>query len=189
MQEHTKKNWLSNIGTALITLSFIGFIFLFYPIIIIYLFPPKVVSVTAVKGTYITIPAIYAQAPVVEGVDPWDQEAYNNALKKGVAHAKGTFLPGGNGTTFIFAHSSGNPFEASRYNTIFYRLGELVKGDEIVILRNGKRLVYKVREKKEVWPTEVQYLKDTRKKQLILQTCTPIGTNLKRLLVFADPVE
>ena len=35
---------------------------------------------------------------------------------------------------------------------------------------------------------DVSYLIETKKTQLILQTCTPIGTSLKRLLVFADPV-
>ena len=169
--------------------SFVGFGVLFYPIASIYLFPPTISSNIPQKGTYITIPKIYAQSPVIEEVDPWNETEYSEALKKGVAQAKGTSLSGQGGTTFLFAHSSGNPFEANRYNTIFYRLGELVKGDEIVIFRNGEKLVYAVRETKVVKPDETKYLKDISRDQLILQTCTPVGTSLKRLLVFADLVK
>ena len=86
------------------------------------------------------------------------------------------------------------PWEMTRYNTIFLRLGELSVGDEIVITRNGKELKYTVSDKKEVDPSEVNYLLQTDKTEprlnrgkLILQTCTPIGTALKRLLIFADP--
>ncbi len=110
------------------------------------------------------------------------------ALKKGVAQAKGTSLPGEKGTSFLFAHSSGNPLEMNQYNTVFFRLSELVKGDDVIIFRDGVRTRYIVREKKVILPSETEYLRKNDKNQLILQTCTPVGTNLKRLLVFADPV-
>lgn len=42
--------------------------------------------------------------------------------------------------------------------------------------------------KKTVWPNEVKYLKEDQGDILILQTCTPIGTALQRLLVFAKPI-
>jgi sortase A len=176
------------ISTSLIVLSLFGLIVLLYPIISVYLFPKAVISEVPKNGTYITIPKIAAQSPVVESVDPWDESEYMEALKKGVAQAQGTSLPGEKGTSFLFAHSSGNPLEMNQYNTVFFRLSELVKGDDIIILRNGERTRYIVREKKVILPTETDYLKQNPKDQLILQTCTPIGTNLKRLLVFADPV-
>ena len=113
---------------------------------------------------------------------------YNKALQNGVAHAKNTALPGQKGTAFLFAHSSGNPWELTRMNTIFLRLGELQNGDVIEIVSNGKMLKYKVVDKKEVDPTEVDFLLKSEKTQLVLQTCTPIGTSLKRLLVFANPI-
>ncbi len=142
-----------------------------------YFFPPRVESSLPASGSFITIPKIHAQAPVIENVDPWNEASYKEVLKKGVAQAKGT--------NFLFAHSSGNPWEVTRFNTIFFRIGELEKGDPIIMEKNGVKHQYIVKEKKEVWPTDVSYLKNPPKNELILQTCTPIGTSLKRLLVFA----
>lgn len=192
-----------HLGNLLIILSLSGFSFVFYPIARIYLFPPTIQPIQTQKGIFLTIPKIHAQAPIVENVNPWNESQYRQALKKGIAHAKGTALPDEKGlpasqagTIFLFAHSSGAPWEIAWYNTIFLRLGELQKGDSIEITKNGKKYLFKVRGKKEVWPSEVNYLSRSnrdlsqpKKDQLILQTCTPIGTSLKRLLIFADPVD
>ena len=176
-----------HLGNVLLVASFIGFFVIFAPLFSAYIAPPDIKQVTATTGMFITIPKIHAQAPVIEQVDPWNEQVYMAALKRGVAQAKGTALPGQKGTIFIFAHSSGAPWDVTRYNTIFLRLGELQAGDTITIVRNGKTFTYKVRDKKEVWPSEVNYLMQKDKTQLVLQTCTPIGTSLKRLLIFADP--
>lgn len=177
-----------HLGNIFILLSVLGFSYILYPIIKIYLFPPAIKQIQTQKGIFLTIPKIHAQAPIIENVNPWNQSEYLQSLKKGIAHAKGTALPGENGTIFLFAHSSGSPWEITWYNTIFLRLNELQKKDRIEIVKNGKKYLYKVRDKKEVWPSEVNYLLQTKKDQLILQTCTPIGTSLKRLLIFADPI-
>jgi sortase A len=183
-----KNKLLYYAGNALIVLSLAGFLYIFSPIVMIYLFPPKPDYTASAKGTYLSIPKIYAYSQVIENVDPFDESEYQRELKKGVAHAEGTSLPDEEGTIFMFAHSSGPPWEITRLNTIFLRLGELEKGDIIEISKNGKQYKYKVREKKEVKPTEVSYLLETERTQLILQTCTPIGTDIRRLLVFADPI-
>jgi LPXTG-site transpeptidase (sortase) family protein len=182
--------FLFRLGNAMILLSMAGFVFIFYPFIALYLSPaPIITEVQAKQGTFITIPKIHAQSQVIENVDPMNESIYNEALKKGVAHAKGTSLPGQKGTTFLFAHSSGNPWELTRMNTIFLRLGELQTEDTIELVKDGQTFIYKVTDKKEVDPTEVNYLLQTTKDQLILQTCTPIGTSLKRLLIFAKPMQ
>jgi LPXTG-site transpeptidase (sortase) family protein len=178
---------LYHLGNALIVLSLCGFAFTFYPVIITYLLPaPSVQKITARHGTFITIPKIKAQSPLIENVDPWNESVYMEALKHGVAQAKGTAHPGEKGTMYIFAHSSGLPWELTRFNTIFLKLGELNKGDAIEIMKEGKLYKYKVTNKKEVDPSEVGYLTQNKKDQLIIQTCTPIGTSLRRLLVFAE---
>ncbi len=180
-----KQKFIHHLGNTFIILSLVGFFYVFSPILLAYLVPPVVKEITAKTGTFITIPKIHAQAPVIEHVDPWSETTYQAALKKGVAHAKGTSLPGEKGTIFVFAHSTGLPWELTHFNTIFLRLGELEIGDTIEIIKNGKVYYYKVSDKKEVEPSEVNYLLQTKKNQLILQTCTPIGTSLKRLLIFA----
>lgn len=174
------------IGNVLILLSLFGFGFIFYPVALSYLAPQSFAQVANDQYS-LWIPKIRAAGKVIPNVDPWDETAYRKALKQGIAQAKGTAAPGQNGTVYLFAHSSGPPWEQTRYNTIFLRLGELQKGDLLYLTWHGKQYVYKVREKKVVSPTDVTYLQQ-KKNQLIVQTCTPIGTDWQRLLVFADPL-
>lgn len=182
-----KQNKISkNIGNFLLVGSVLLFLLLFYPLISIYLFPPKVISIQTLPNNYISVPKIHAQAPITFNVNAFNENEYQEVLKKGVAHAKNTALPGEKGSVFIFAHSSGNPIEISTYNTIFLKLGQLQTNDEIQIKKDNKIYTYKVTEKKVVWPSEVEYIEE-KKDQLILQTCWPIGTSLKRLLIFATP--
>jgi LPXTG-site transpeptidase (sortase) family protein len=185
------KNKTLFFGNFLIVISLIVFVVLFYPIIQLYLFPPQIPKAALQTNEYtLFVPKIGAYSPIVRDVDPWNEKEYMQALKKGVAQAEGTVTPDKSGSTYLFAHSSGNPLEINRYNTIFYRLSELERDDEIYIRHNGQEYRYIVIEMKEVWPSEVEYLENalkSKKEQLILQTCTPIGTSLKRLLVFASP--
>lgn len=174
------------LGNFLIILS-LGIIFyIYFPVLSLYFFPQRIEVQAAKKGLFIEIPKINAAAPIISNVDPWNEEEYRAKLKTGVAHAKGTAIPGEKGTSFLFAHSSDAPWNSTRYNIAFYRLSELEINDEVVVLKNGEKLKYRVVEKKEVWPTEVKYLKESSDYNLILQTCTPIGTSLKRLLIFAN---
>ena len=115
-----RTNVIKLLGNALIALSFLGFIFIYYPIIRGYLFPPTI-SIPDNQPA-IRIEKINAVAPLIFNVDPWNKEEYLEALSNGVAHAKGTFLPGETGTIFLFAHSSDAPWRLTRYNTVFLRL-------------------------------------------------------------------
>jgi len=176
-------------GNIFLITSFLGFFYIFLPIIQIYLLPPQIQSQQDLptKGIFITISKIHAQSPVIPNVDPNNQVVYDQALSRGVAQAKGTALPGEKGTVYLFAHSSGPPWDITHFNTIFLRLGELQNGDLIILRRNGKNYTYIVEDKKVVDPWQVTYLTNSKKPQLIVQTCTPIGTSLYRLLVFAKP--
>jgi sortase A len=176
------------IGNALILLSSLLFVLLFAPLLMTYipLTSPPASQISSANFT-LSIPKIRAYAPVIANVDPWDEKIYRNALKRGVAHAKGTALPGTGKTVYLFAHSTRSPWDQLYYNTVFLRLGELEEGDEITLELNNKQHHYLVTEKKEVQPNEIEYLQDIDKDRLILQTCTPIGTTLRRLLIFAEP--
>lgn len=172
------------IGNSLILLSLCGFIFLFYPLLSAY-FLPRTIPSPQSRSFALWIPKIHASAQIIPNVDPWSEASYRPVLKKGVALAKGFSLPGQPGTVYLFAHSSGPPWEQTRNNTVFLRLPELEKGDEIVIWRDYKEYTYKVQSKVEVSPTEVDKVTRLKGDHLVLQTCTPIGTDWKRLLVFA----
>lgn len=133
----------------------------------------------------ILIPKIEANAPIVPEVDPYDSNIYQRELTKGVAHAKGTGLPGEDKTMFLFAHASGDITMARRYNSIFYLLNKMEANDEITIYYRGAPYKYQVTEVKTVNPDAVNYLEDNSETDLVLMTCTPPGTTWKRLLVLA----
>lgn len=175
-------------GNFLIASSILILLYIYFPFINLFLNQPKYINVLPDKGFFVSIPKISAQAPIIEAVDPLNPDVYLKALEKGVALSKDSFPPGQGKTVYLFAHSSDVPWRITKYNTIFFRLSELKKGDLIEILKDGQKFNYKVTDKTEVWPTEIKYLTETEKNQLILQTCTPVGTSLKRLLIFADPV-
>ncbi len=187
LKKHQKRLILRNIGNLLMLIPLLILLYIYYPLIFIYIDPPVIKEVPK-KGVFIEIPKIHAQAPIIENVNPWIESEYQSKLQKGVAHAKGTSqIASTSGTIFLFAHSSDLPWRITRQNSAFYKIGELQKNDKIYLVKNGKRYEYLVTDKKTVWPNETSYLKDTKKTQLILQTCTPIGTSLQRLLVFAIP--
>lgn len=173
-----------NLGTLMMVSAVALLAFIYLPIIQTYFFPqPAKIYAASETNYWIEIPKINASSPIELNIDPWNEGVYKAALKKGVAHAKGTPLPGKKGA-YIFAHSSDYPWNITRYNTAFFKLNELVPGDTIVIHSSQKTYRYRVTGTKEIWPNETQYLTE-HKADLTLQTCTPIGTDFKRLLVFA----
>lgn len=138
----------------------------------------------------IVIPKIQATAAIIKDVDSHDSKAYQQALTQGVAHAKGTALPGDGQNIFIFSHSSVSFLEATRYNSIFYLLHNLENDDEITIYYQDKPISYTITNKKIVSADAIEYLENSgNKEQLILMTCWPPGTTLKRLLIQAEPSE
>ncbi|MDP2720441.1 MAG: sortase [bacterium] len=138
----------------------------------------------------IMIEKIGVNAPVVANVDASNYSEYIAALSKGVAHAKGTALPGStksdNNNVFLFAHSAINAIEARMYNSVFYLLRKLEVGDRISTFYKGKRFDYIVSSKKVVQATDTRYLTDLSKEAILtLQTCDPPGSSLRRLIITA----
>lgn len=140
------------------------------------------------KDFSIVIPDIQAVSIIVPDVDPYNSYEYQQALTKGVAHAKDSGLPGEGSNIFLFSHSSVDFYIASRYNSIFYLLHKLVPGEEIKIYYKGEEFLYKVKDVKKVTSDSVEYLSDRGLgESLTLMTCWPPGTTLERLIVTALP--
>ncbi len=134
----------------------------------------------------IIIPKIAASAKILPDIDAANENEYLDALKLGVAHAKGTDFPGNGGNVFLFAHSTDYVWNIANYNAVFYLLYKLESGDEIDVIFEGRRYKYIVSEKKIIAPDDIKYLTETvGEETLTLQTCWPPGTTLQRLLVFA----
>jgi LPXTG-site transpeptidase (sortase) family protein len=134
----------------------------------------------------IIVEKIAANAPVIANVDAANPKEYNQKLQKGVAHAKGTVFPGQKGLSYLFAHSTLNPWDVPRYNAVFYLLREIEAGDRVVIFYKNVRYDYFVTEKKIVAPNDVSIFRENFQEPiLVLQTCDPPGTTWRRLLVIA----
>jgi LPXTG-site transpeptidase (sortase) family protein len=141
------------------------------------------------KSYAIVIPKLKLQERVTAGVDPTSKVAYIPALTVGVAQAAGTALPGEGGVGYYFAHSSGTA-GGPQQRAEFYLLGQLVPGDEVQVFYRGQEYRYTVTDKRVVWPNDVSFLHDGNTgDRIVLQTCWPIGTDLQRLLVFAERVK
>ncbi len=185
-------------GITLIVLGIFLAIAIFWPIItteLSYQWQSKTTHVTTTKQqtndvqpidqTFgIVIPKIKANAKVIPNVDPYDQTVYQQALTKGVAHAKGSVYPGRIGNVFIFSHSSVDFYKALQYNSVFYLLDKLDTNDEIILYFNNEKYIYRVFEKQLIEPNTVFYLTEkTNNKLVTLMTCWPPGTTFKRLIV------
>jgi LPXTG-site transpeptidase (sortase) family protein len=133
------------------------------------------------------IPKIGLNTAVFANIDPTDKTEYMNVLKQGVAHAKFTSLPSEEGIVYIFGHSTDYPWNIKEYNALFYSIKDLTEGDRIIILYNNKAYVYKTLYQKIIDDDNLVYLNaKTNAKMLVLQTCWPPGTTLKRLIVVAN---
>jgi sortase A len=138
------------------------------------------------KDFGLVIPKIDVNVKVFPNVNADNPQEYLPLLAQGVAHAKGSFLPGQEGNVFIFAHSTDTPLNASRYNAVFYLLNKMEKDDEVFVYYQQEKHLYKVMEKKIISPEKLNdYLKTLKGKTLTLQTCYPPGTTINRLLLIA----
>jgi len=131
----------------------------------------------------IFIPKIGVQAPI-----GWDtnNDELTKALEKNVVHLQGTSKPDGNGNVFITGHSSNYWWKEGEYNSVFALLPQLSEGDEIIITYKGEFHHYQVSGKEEMRKNEVAEHLESDKPKLTIMTCVPVGTNLKRLLIYAE---
>ncbi len=138
------------------------------------------------KKFSIFIPKLETTAEVFANIDPANPEIYQEVLKQGVAHAAGSGLPGSSKPVYLFAHSTNAEWNVVRQNAIFFLLNKLETGDEVHLAFENRPYTYQVFDKKIVEADDISYLTDYNpgREELVLQTCWPPGTILKRLIVF-----
>jgi len=122
--------------------------------------------------------------PVLESDTP-------GALEEGVAHLSDTSLPWTDTperNVYLAGHRLGWPGTGS--HLVFYRLNQLDGGERVTLRdRQGGRYDYRVIESFTVRPEENWVTGRVRGRDLLtLQTCTPIPTFQKRLIVRAERV-
>ncbi|MEF3273453.1 MAG: sortase [Chloroflexus sp.] len=123
------------------------------------------------------IPALHLDTPVyevfvVDGV--WQVAEY------AAGYHHGTALPGTVGNTVLSGH-------AGLRGAVFRDLPALKVGDEVLLEAGGWLYRYRVREMRNVWPTQVEVMDPTPTPVLTLITCTNWDT--QRLIVIADLVD
>lgn len=146
--------------------------------------------------TRIIIPRIDQNVPIItvstEALINRDwtrlEQEIQSALQEGVVHYPGTAFPGDEGNIVITGHSSYFPWDPGRFKDVFALLHDINIGDKIYVYYQQDKYEYEVYETKVVLPTQVDVLTQSGEERLTLITCTPVGTNLKRLVVFARPV-
>lgn len=126
----------------------------------------------------------------VNNAPVWGSDSPEN-LDRGVVHIPETSLPWSNTperNTFLAAHRIGYPGTGSRL--LFYNLDQLQNGDRISLKNpEGRTYQYEVSEMFVVGPYDSWAMgRVVDRDMLSLQTCTPIPTFEKRLIVRADRV-
>ncbi len=146
--------------------------------------------------TRIVIPRIGKNVPVVtissEALIKRDwgllEQQIQEALRDGVVHYPETAFPDEEGNMVVTGHSSYFAWDPGRFKDVFALLHDVQIGDKIYVYHEQDRYEFEVYETKVVLPTQVDILTQEGEDRLTLITCTPVGTNLKRLIVLARPV-
>lgn len=154
---------------------------------------PQLNITIAPPETRLIIPRINRNVPIINvGTESllkkdWEklEQDMQEALRFGVIHYPGTARPGQQGNTVITGHSSYFPWDPGRFKDVFAILHDVRKGDKILMYHNQKRYLYEVSTTKKIWPSELNVLEASSENKLTLITCSPVGTNLKRLIVEA----
>ncbi len=143
-------------------------------------------SLVHIADNEIALPSIGVRAPVLWNI-PLDQSL--NGLQQGVVQAEESVLPGTVGRTFVVGHSAGYWWQNNPWTKVFSLLDKVEPGDAVFVARDGQVYEYTVTREEVVTPQDVQVVRDESltTNQLVLMTCTPVGTTLNRLLVIADP--
>jgi LPXTG-site transpeptidase (sortase) family protein len=151
--------------------------------------PIRIVPVN--KDFSIVIEKIDVNAPIVPNVSVIDENAYKEALKKGIASAISSDFPTTSpSNVYLFAHSSLNFWELGKYATTFNLLRKLNYKDKIHIFYEQRDFVYEVVNKEVVKGWDMRPLtRAVIEPLLTLQTCDPPGTTINRYVVTAKLLE
>ena len=134
---------------------------------------------------YLTVPSLGIKDAVVK------TNSLDLSPDDYIGHYNGSALPGSVGTTYLYGHSVLPVFYNPRnYKTIFSKLDKLVAGDEIIVSYNNVKHSYTVESSSVLKVSEVHPLKNKRPEylndsSLVLMTCWPAGTKMKRFEVVA----
>lgn len=150
----------------------------------ILLYPVNKIPEPADRDFSIIIPKINVNRKVIKNVDISNELEVEDALKQGIAWAKGTVEPGEWGNSLIFSHSASNTWNMARYNAEFTLLNKLELDDFFTIFYKDRQLDFIVFDKQILDPDDKSYITAIADGRIVtLQTCYPPGNDTKRLIV------
>lgn len=147
--------------------------------------PP--VTAPVMEESTLVIPSIDVTAPILWNIPIEDTL---NGLQHGVVHVRESYMPGEVGRTFLVGHSSGYWWLHNPWTKVFALLDQTHDGDLVFLRKNGKTYGYRITHREVISPSDVAVIRDEHldHNQLALMTCTPVGTSLNRLVLYAEPV-
>ncbi len=137
-----------------------------------------------------SVPLVNMGTEHIEG-ENWNEleKQIQESLRDGIVHYPGTAKPGQYGNVFMTGHSSYYPWDSGKFKDVFATLNKLEVGDRYYVYYGQIKYTYKVVDKKEVQPSNVDVLyQPNDKKVSTLMTCTPVGTTLRRLIITAEQI-
>lgn len=123
----------------------------------------------------VDIPELNKKLPIIEGTG-------DAQLEKGIGHYVKSSFPGQDNQVVLSGHR----------DTVFTHLGDLKKGDPIIVKLPYGSVAYSVDHTKIVKADNRKVIHSTNREELVLTTCYPfryIGHAPKRYIVYAYPVE
>lgn len=121
------------------------------------------------------IPRLDAVLPIYHGTD-------EDELEKGVGHYAGSVLPGENDNAVLSGHR----------DTVFRRIGEVERGDLLIVTTSAGEFTYKVRKFRIVDADDRTVIVPKPRPTLTVTTCYPfryIGDAPERYIITADLIE
>ena len=118
------------------------------------------------------IPKLEATLPIIHGTD-------EEELEKGVGHFAGSVLPGEDDNSVLSGHR----------DTVFRKLGEVGKGDLLVVTTEAGKFTYKVRQVRIVDEDDRTVIVPKPRATLTVSTCYPfdfVGYAPDRYILVAD---
>ncbi len=151
--------------------------------------PDYSIDITDLENNHLIIPKLDKKVPIIWNSPP-DEDVMMKNLQNGIVHYNGTGLPNeSDSNVFMSGHSSYYWWDKGNYKTVFANLNQLDVGDEVALAYEDKVYIYRVYEKLEVKPKQVDVLDSVDRPIVSLMTCVPVGTNLRRLIVRAERIE
>ncbi len=135
--------------------------------------------------SYVYIPKIKIKAPIVFP-DTNDPNKLLKWLEKGALHYPDSENFGEKGVAILLGHSSAYPWYRGNYGSVFALLEKLQAGDEVIVVSNGKKYLYRVSGSKVVVPKDFKVTNPDGKSHLWLMSCWPVKTNKLRIVVATD---